>query len=107
MLFFEINGSYEEINRFIKPIVVNPLLLNDENQIDDDDDNDEEEENIDIDEISFYNGNNELVKIFNEKCCICLENDSCYIFKKCGHRCICNSCYQIGVKLPKCNICRT
>ena len=100
MLFFEIDGSYEEIDKYIKSIIVNPLLPN-ENETDD-----EEEEN-DINEISIYNGNNELVKIFNEKCCICLENDSSYIFKNCGHRCICDSCYHKDNKLPKCIICRT
>ena len=101
MLFFEIDKPYEEINKFIKSIMVIPLLSNSGNQIDD------EEENIDINDLSIYNGNNELVKTFNEKYCICLENSSSYIFKNCGHSCVCDSCYHIGVKLTKRVICRS
>ena len=49
----------------------------------------------DEDEIKIYNGNNELVKIFiAEKCIICLENDSIYAFRNCGHVSICESCYK-------------
>ena len=43
--------------------------------------------------IDYINGNNELVQMFNEKCVICLENDSIYAFRNCGHLTICESCY--------------
>ena len=37
---------------------------------------------------------NELVKIWNQKCVKCFERDSDYVFKQCGHQCICEQCYQ-------------
>ena len=48
----------------------------------------EDEENEDLIETNFYNGNNEVVKIFSQKCVICLERDSDYAFRQCGHQCI-------------------
>ena len=33
-------------------------------------------------------------KFFNQKCVICLNRDSDYIFKRCGHQCICEECYR-------------
>ena len=60
-------------------------------------------------ELPSYNSNNELVKIFIEKCCICLENDSVYAFGKCGHLSICESCYKNtdSDKLTKCIFCKS
>ena len=59
---------------------------------DGDDDLVEEEE--DLIETNFCNGNNEVVKIFNQKCVICYEKDSVYAFRQCGHQCICDQSYQ-------------
>ena len=63
-----------------------------------------EEEN-EIFENIFYNGTNELVKIFNQKCVICIENDSIYAFRQCGHLCLCENCYNS--EITKCIVCRT
>ena len=71
------------------------------------DDNDLVEE--DIVEAQYFNGNNEVVKIFNQKCVICYERDSVYAFRQCGHQCICEQCYQIksDINILKCVVCRT
>ena len=50
--------------------------------------NEDDEENENLIETSFNNGDNELVKIFNQKCVICLERDGDYASRQCGHRCI-------------------
>ena len=70
-----------------------------ENEENEDDDLVEEgEDNIQEDvnkhELECTNGSNEIVKVFNQKCVICLERNSDYIFKQCGHQCICEDCYQ-------------
>ena len=67
------------------------------------------EEDINIHEIEYTHGDNEIVKVFNQKCVICLERDSDYIFKQCGHQCICDQCYQNkgDIDLLKCVVCRT
>ena len=54
----------------------------------------EDEEDVNIHELKYTNGDNEFVKTFNQKCVICLEQDSDYIFKQCGHQCICEEYYQ-------------
>ena len=54
-----------------------------------DQETDEEDE---IFENKFYNGTNELDKIFNQKCVIRLEKDSIYAFRQCGHLCLCEIC---------------
>ena len=66
------------------------------------------EEFDNIHELEYTVGNTEVVKIFNQKCVICLERDSEYIFKQCGHQCICQNCYQNkgDVNILKCFICR-
>ena len=63
----------------------------------------------DLIETKFYNGNNEVVKIFSQKCVICLEKDSDYAFRQCGHQCICEQCYlnKGDVDILKCLVCRT
>jgi len=68
----------------------------------------EEGDNIHEIELEYTDGNNRVVKIYNQKCVICLERDSEYIFKKCGHQCICQECYQNkgDVDILKCFICR-
>ena len=48
----------------------------------------------DLTETRYLNGNNEVVKFFNQKCVICYERDSIYAFRQCGHQCICQDCYQ-------------
>ena len=57
-----------------------------------------------IDENVIYNGTNKMVKIFNQKCVICLENDSVYAFRNCGHMCLCENCFDS--KITKCIVCR-
>ena len=72
----------------------------------------EEDEDIEIieyeeDEIRYYNGTNEVLKIFNQKCIICLENDSDYACSQCGNQSICEHCYQSEGVTLKCVVCRT
>ena len=55
---------------------------------------DELEENEDLIETQYFNGNNKVVQIFNQKCVICYERESVYAFRQCGHQCICEQCYQ-------------
>ena len=74
--------------------------------------NQDQNENIE-DEIliepSYTNGNNEVVKIFNQKCVICFERDSIYAFRQCGHQCICDQCYENkgDIDILTCVVCRT
>ena len=65
-------------------------------------------EKNDLIEIQYHNGNNEVVKIFNQKCVICYERDSVYSFRQCGHQCICEQCYQNkgDIDILKCVVCR-
>ena len=42
----------------------------------------------------FCNGNNEVVKIFNQECVICFETDSVNASRQCGHQCMGESCYH-------------
>ena len=67
------------------------------------------QEDINIHELEYTNGSNEVVKVFNQKCVICLERNSDYIFKQCGHQCICEECYQNkgDIDIIKCVVCRT
>ena len=37
------------------------------------------------------NGNNEMVKIFNQKCVLCFENPSVYAFRICGQHNLCEN----------------
>ena len=66
------------------------------------------QEDINVHELEYTDESNEVVKIFNQKCVICLERDSEYTFKQCGHQCICEGCYQNkgDVNILKCVICR-
>ena len=52
------------------------------------------EEKEDLIETQYFNGNNEVVKIFYQKCVICYERESVYAFRQCGPQCICEQCYQ-------------
>ena len=67
------------------------------------------QEDINKNELQYTNGNNMIVKVFNQKCVICFERDSEYIFKQCGHQCICGQCYQNkgDIDILKCIVCRT
>ena len=69
----------------------------------------ENEEYEDLIEARYLNGNNEVVKIFNQKCVICLERDSVNAFRQCGHQYICQDCYEneADVDTLKCVLCRT
>ena len=42
----------------------------------------------------FCNGTNEIVKIFNQKCVTCFQNNRVYAFPECGQLCTCNDCYD-------------
>ena len=70
---------------------------------------DEVEEDEEFIETNYTNGNNEMVKKYNQKCVICLERDSIYAFRQCGHQCICEQCYQNkgDINILKCVVCRT
>ena len=70
---------------------------------------DDVEENDIVYEQEYTVGTNEVVRIYNQKCVICFERDSEYIFKQCGHQCICQDCYQNkgNIDILKCVICRT
>ena len=67
------------------------------------------EEDGDLIETSYTNGNNEVVKIFNQKCVVCLERYSICAFRQCGHQCLCEQCYRNkgDIVILKCVICRT
>ena len=52
------------------------------------------EEDEGLIETNYCDGNNEVVKIFNQKCVIYYERDSVYAIRQCGHQCICEQCYQ-------------
>ena len=75
----------------------------------DDEDGDVDLVEEDIVETQYFNGNNKVVKIFNQKCVICYERDSIYAFRQCGHQCICEQCYQSNgdISILKCIVSRT
>ena len=66
-------------------------------------------EDEDMIETHYLIGNNEVVKIFNQKCVVCLERDSIYAFRQCGHQYVCQDCYDNkgDIDILKCIICRT
>ena len=80
-----------------------------ENEDDFSDVEDEVKEHGDLIETQYFNGKNEVVKIFNQKCVICLERKSNYDFRLCGYQCICEQCHQIkgDTDILKFVICRT
>ena len=43
-------------------------------------------EEVDLIETNYYNGNNEVIKISNQKCVILYEKNSVYAFRHCGHQ---------------------
>ena len=51
-------------------------------------DEEDTEEDVSIHALEYTDGSNEGAKFFNQKCVICLQRDSDYIFKQCGHQCI-------------------
>ena len=67
------------------------------------------EKDVNIQELEYTDESNEVVKIFNQKCVICFEQESDYIFKQCDHQCICEECYQNkdDIDTLNCVICRT
>ena len=77
--------------------------------IENEDDNDDGLVEEDVVETQYFNGKNEVVKIFNQKCVICYERESVYAFRRCGHQCICEQCYQNkgDIDILKCVVCRT
>ena len=72
-----------------------------------DGDNDLLEEEEDLTETNYWNGNNEVFKIINQKCVLCYERDSVYDFRQCGHQCICEQCNQNkgDIVILKCVVC--
>ena len=66
-------------------------------------------EDDDLIEPQYLNGNNEVVKIFIQKCVICYQRDIVYAFRQCGHRCVCEQCYQNKGDIDVLNfvVCRT
>ena len=72
-------------------------------------DQNENVEDVILIEPSYTNGNNEVDKIFNQKCVICFERDSVYAFRQCGHQCICDQCYKNkgDIDILTCVVCRT
>ena len=62
--------------------------------IENEDDDGLVEEDENLIETPYPNGNNEVVKIFNQKCVICYERESVYAFRQCALQCICEECYQ-------------
>ena len=59
-----------------------------EDQDQDQNEDEDEDEDVVMIETNYCNGSNEVVKIFIQKCVICLERDSDYAFRQCGHQCI-------------------
>ena len=57
-------------------------------------DQEDVEEDVNIHELEYTGGSNEVVIIFNQKCVMFLEWDIDCIFKQCGHKCLCEECYQ-------------
>ena len=51
-------------------------------------DEEDVKEDVNIHELENTDGSNEVVKIFIQKCVVCLERDSDYLLKQCGHLCI-------------------
>ena len=74
----------------------------------DQDQNENIEDEILIEPI-YTNGNNDVVKIFNQKCAFCFERDSVYAFRQCGHQFICEQCYENkgDIDILTCIVCRT
>ena len=63
---------------------------------DDDKDDEDEEDNAVPDSpmiMEYHNGNNEIVKSFNQKCVICFEKACVYAFRQCGLQCKCEKCW--------------
>ena len=72
-------------------------------------DEEDVEEDVDILDLEYTDGSNEVLKFFNQKCVICLERDCDYIIKQCGHQSICEECYKNkgDIDILRCVIGRT
>ena len=87
-----------------------PGLRDGDGEVEDDSDvEDVVEENEDLIETIYTNGNNEMVETYSQKCAICLERNSDYAFRQCGHQCICEQFYRNkgDIDILKCVVCRT
>ena len=80
-----------------------------ENEDDISDVEDEVEADGDLIQTQYPNGNIGVVKSFNQKCPICLERDSDYALRQCGHQCICQQFSQKrgDIDIIKCLVCKT
>ena len=55
-----------------------------------------------------FNGTNETVNIFNQKCISCFGNPSVYAFRQCSHQFLCvQCCTDLKVEMLKGAVCRT
>ena len=68
-----------------------------------------ETENENEDELPYHNGNNHVVRIFEQKGDICLESHSVFAVRQSSHPSICPKCYKSkdDVNIIKCFICST
>ena len=67
------------------------------------------EQDVNIHELEYNDGSNEVVKVFNQKCVIYFKRDSDYKFWKCGQQCFCEESYQNkgDTDISICVVCRT
>ena len=67
------------------------------------------EERKNLDNPAYCNGNNEMVRISNQKSNICFDDPSVYAFRQCGFQNTCKSCYEIKgeIDILGCLVCRT
>ena len=87
------------------------IQTDDVEEIDEDEENNVEvvEEDNNIHELKYTVGSNKVVNLFNQKWVIWFERNSDYLFKQCGHQCICEKCYQKkgNIDILRCVVCRT
>ena len=65
------------------------------------------EEYMNINKPAYCNRNNQMKKIFHQKCVLCFENHKVYAFCQCGHQCICEECWtNSNVEMFECVVFR-
>ena len=86
----------------VEPNQIHSFHPDEEVEEHDEEEDDWVEEQRNLDKPAFFNGNNQIVRIFDEKCVICV-----YAFRQC-HQCICEDCWTNSiVRMLKCVVCRT
>ena len=63
----------------------------------DEDEEDDAVEEVDLENMQYFNGTSEILKLFSRKCVRCFENPSVCAFHLRGHQCICEKCYGVGM----------